>query len=64
MKACFYTLFSVVLCEFLEIEIATGSTELIKNFQGGRKYIWKEDRSEQETKDFLLCQLYIAKVVS
>lgn len=64
VEACFYTLFSLVLCEFLEIKIVIGSTELIKNFQGGRKYIWKEDRIEQVTKDFLLCQLHIAKVVS
>lgn len=58
VEDCFCTLFSLVLCEFLEIKTVTGSTELIKNFQGGRKYIWKEDRSEQVTKDFVLSITY------
>lgn len=41
VETCFYILFGLILCVFLKIKIATGSTGLIKNFQEVRKYTWK-----------------------
>lgn len=41
VEACFYTLFSLVLCEFLEIKTVTGSTELTRTVKEAERIFGK-----------------------